>query len=135
MGKGKPSYLDDPKRMGFVEGLSFEPQQLLGGLMLIIIFASVGFTFLISFRNMDGTPQEMNSKYKSIEFGRQKQVEELRDEDGNLLGGKKAAIQFSHDQRVKSQGENDDGRVVKINEDTVSDQDKMVSPEDENIKT
>jgi len=143
--KGKPSYLDDPKRMGFVEGLSFEPQQLLGGLMLIIIFASVGFTFLISFRNMDGTPQEMNSKYKSIEFGRQKQVEklreegrlleEVRDEDGNLLGGKKAAIQFSYDQRVKVQGENDDGRVVNENEDSVSDQGKMGSSEDENVRT
>jgi len=141
--KGKPSYLDDPKSVGFVERLSFEPQQLLGGLMLIIIFASVGFTFLVSFRNMDGTPQEMNSKYKSIEFGRQKQVErlreegrlleEVRDEDGNLLGGKKAAIQFSYDQRVKLQGENDDGRVAKVNEDTVSDHDKMGSSE--NIKT
>jgi len=110
--KGRPSYLDDCKG---VDKFSFDPQQLLSCLILMVISASVGFT-IISFRNMDGTyMDEINSKYKSIEFGSQKLIDKLRedgrllegvrDEDGNMLGGKKAAIQFSYDQGAKSRGE------------------------------
>ena len=116
--KGRPSYLDNPKDIRFLDKFSLvEPQQILGFLMLVVILASVGFTFLISLRNFDEINMEMNSKYKSIEFGRQKQLNrlreegrlllEVRDEEGNLLGGKKAAIQFSYDQEIKLKGEND----------------------------
>ena len=116
--KGRPSYLDNPKDISFLDEFSLvEPQQILGFLMLVVILASVGFTFLISLRNFDEINMEMNSKYKSIEFGRQKQLDrlreegrlllEVRDEEGNLLGGKKAAIQFSYDQEIKLKGEND----------------------------
>jgi len=106
--RGRPSYLDNPKDISFVDKFSLEPQQILGFLMLVVILASVGFMFLISFRNIDEVNKEMNNKYKSIEYGRQKQLDrlreegrllaEVRDEQGNLLGGKKAAIQFSYDQ-------------------------------------
>jgi len=113
--KGRPSYLDDTKSGDFVDKFSVQPQQLLGCLMLMVISASVGFAFLISFRNFDGSSMErMNSKYKSIEFGSQKLVdklrregrllEEVRDEDGNMLGGKRAAIQFSYEQGLKAEG-------------------------------
>jgi len=115
--RGKPSYLDNPKDISFVDKFSLEPQQILGFLMLVVIFASVGFMFLISYRNVDDANEEMNNKYKSIEYGRQKQMdrlrgegrllEEVRDEDGNLLGGKKAAIQFSYDQEAKLKGDKD----------------------------
>ena len=118
--KGRPSYLDNPKDISFLDEFSLvEPQQILGFLMLVVILASVGFTFLISLRNFDEINMEMNSKYKSIEFGRQKQLDrlreegrlllEVRDEEGNLLGGKKAAIQFSYDQEIKLKGGNDIG--------------------------
>ena len=113
--KGRPSYLDDAKSGDFVDKFSVQPQQLLGCLMLMVISASVGFAFLISFRNFDGNSMDgMNSKYKSIEFGSQKLVdklrkegrllEEVRDEDGNMLGGKRAAIQFSYEQGIKVEG-------------------------------
>jgi len=111
--KGRPSYLDDYKG---VDKFSFDPQQLLGCLMLMVISASVGFTVLISVRHIDETNMyEINSKYKSIEFGSQKLIDKLRkegrllegvkDENGNKLGGKKAAIQFSYDQGAKSLGD------------------------------
>merc|ERR1719427_899985 len=109
--------MDNSKDISFVDNFSLEPQQILGFLMLVIIFASVGFMFLISFKYVDDANVEMNSKYKSIEYGRQKQLdrlrkegrvlEEVRDEDGNLLGGKKAAIQFSYDQEAKLTGDKD----------------------------
>jgi len=113
--RGRPSYLDNPKDVSFVDKVSLEPQQILGFLMLVVIFASVGFMFLITFRNIDEVNKEMNNKYKSIEYGRQKQLDrlreegrllaEVRDEHGNLLGGKKAAIQFSYDQEAKLKGD------------------------------
>jgi len=117
--RGRPSYLDNPKDVSFVDKVSLEPQQILGFLMLVVIFASVGFMFLITFRNIDEVNKEMNNKYKSIEYGRQKQLDrlreegrllaEVRDEHGNLLGGKKAAIQFSYDQEAKLKGDKDIG--------------------------
>jgi len=137
--RGRPSYLDNSKDISFVDKFSLEPQQILGFLMLVVIFASVGFMFLISFRNVDDADEEMNSKYKSIEYGRQKQLdrlrkegrllEEVRDEDGNLLGGKKAAIQFSYDQEAKLKGEKD------IIGERGEDDSKVEDPNDENVKT
>jgi len=119
MWRGRPSYLDNPKDISFVDKFSLEPQHLFEFLMLVVILTSVGFMFLISFRNMDEVNKEMNNKYKSIEYGRQKQLdrlreegrllEEVRDEHGNLLGGKKAAIQFSYDQEAKLKGGKDIG--------------------------
>jgi len=109
--------------------------------MLVVIFASVGFMFLISYRNVDDANEEMNNKYKSIEFGRQKQVdrlrgegrllEEVRDEDGNLLGGKKAAIQFSYDQEVKLKGDKDNIRERGEDNSKVGDS----TDNDKNVKT
>jgi len=119
MWRGRPSYLDNPKDISFVDKFSLEPQQLFEFLMLVVILTSVGFMFLISFRNMDEVNKEVNNKYKSIEYGRQKQLdrlreegrllEEVRDEYGNLLGGKKAAIQFIYDQEAKLKGDKDIG--------------------------
>jgi len=107
--RGRPSYLEDSKTGSMMDKFSVEPQQLLGCVMLIVISASVGFAFVLSFKHLGGENTEgMNSKYKSIEYGNQKLVErlrkegrmidEVRDEEGNLLGGKKAAIQFSFQQ-------------------------------------
>merc|ERR1712179_811841 len=137
--RGRPSYLDNPKDISFVDKFSLEPQQILGFLMLVVILASVGFMFLISFRNMDEVNKEMNNKYKSIEYGRQKQLdrlreegrllEEVRDEYGNLLGGKKAAIQFSYDQEIKLKGDKDIGERA---EDDSKVEDSI---DDKNIRT
>jgi len=136
--RGRPSYLDNPKDISFVDKFSLEPQQILGFLMLVVILASMGFMFLISFRNMDEVNKEMNNKYKSIEYGRQKQLDrlreegrflaEVRDEHGNLLGGKKAAIQFSYDQEAKLKGDKDIGER---GEDDL----KAENPDDRNIET
>merc|ERR1711909_167824 len=138
MWRGRPSYLDNPKDISFVDKFSLEPQQILGFLMLVVILASVGFMFLISFRNIDEVNKEMNNKYKSIEYGRQKQLDrlreegrflaEVRDEHGNLLGGKKAAIQFSYDQEAKLKGDKDIGER---GEDDL----KAENPDDRNIET
>jgi len=117
--RGRASYLDNPKDISFIDKFSLEPQHLFEFLMLVVILTSVGFMFLISFRNMDEVNKEMNNKYKSIEYGRQKQLDrlreegrflaEVRDEHGNLLGGKKAAIQSSYDQEAKLKGGKDIG--------------------------
>jgi len=139
MWRGRPSYLDNPKDISFVDKFSLEPQQLFEFLMLVVILTSVGFMFLFSFRNMDEVNKEMNNKYKSIEYGRQKQLdrlreegrllEEVRDEYGNLLGGKKAAIQFSYDQEIKLKGDKDIGERA---EDDSKVEDSI---DDKNIRT
>eukprot|EP00092_Neocalanus_flemingeri_P016709 GFUD01018072.1.p1 GENE.GFUD01018072.1~~GFUD01018072.1.p1 ORF type:complete len:295 (-),score=97.29 GFUD01018072.1:70-906(-) len=92
-----------------MDKFSVEPQQLLGCLMLMVISASVGFAFLITFKHVDRDSVDgRSSKYQSIGFGSQqlvgrlrkegRMIGEVRDEEGNLLGGKKAAIQFIYDQ-------------------------------------
>jgi len=137
--RGRASYLDNPKDISFIDKFSLEPQQLFEFLMLVVILTSVGFMFLISFRNMDEVNKEMNNKYKSIEYGRQKQLDrlreegrllaEVRDEHGNLLGGKKAAIQFSYDQEIKLKGDKDIGERA---EDDSKVEDSI---DDKNIRT
>eukprot|EP00092_Neocalanus_flemingeri_P025963 GFUD01028139.1.p1 GENE.GFUD01028139.1~~GFUD01028139.1.p1 ORF type:complete len:433 (+),score=121.08 GFUD01028139.1:34-1332(+) len=103
--KGRPSYLENRKMGSMMDKFSLEPQQLFGFLVLMVM----GFAFLISFKHMGSDSMDgINSKYQSIEFGMQKlegrlrkegrRIVEVRDEEGNILGGKKAAIQFIYDQ-------------------------------------
>lgn len=88
------------------------PQQILKGLVVLVFLASFGFTFLTYTRHIrlaDSTRR--NEKYKSIEFGvvkrsieleeQGKLIKDIVDEEGNVLGGKKAAIQFGHDLKMK----------------------------------
>eukprot|EP00092_Neocalanus_flemingeri_P035358 GFUD01038471.1.p1 GENE.GFUD01038471.1~~GFUD01038471.1.p1 ORF type:complete len:466 (-),score=137.85 GFUD01038471.1:60-1457(-) len=122
--KGRPSYLENSKMGSMMDKFSVEPQQLLGCLMLMVISASVGFAFLITFKHMERDSVDgRNSKYQSIEFGSQKlvgrlrkegrMIGEVRDEEGNLLGGKKAAIQFIYDQGRSMDAGEEDAKVAK----------------------
>eukprot|EP00092_Neocalanus_flemingeri_P000212 GFUD01000227.1.p1 GENE.GFUD01000227.1~~GFUD01000227.1.p1 ORF type:complete len:450 (+),score=126.41 GFUD01000227.1:46-1395(+) len=116
--KGRPSYLENRKMGSMMDKFSLEPQQLFGFLVLMVM----GFAFLISFKHMGSDSMDgINSKYQSIEFGMQKlegrlrkegrRIVEVRDEEGNILGGKKAAIQFIYDQG-RSKGAVDEAKVV-----------------------
>ena len=116
---------------------NINPRFMLGILMLMVSSASVGFAVLITFKHLFGNSNEMNNKYQSIEFGNQKIVnklrkegrmmEEVRDEEGNLLGGKRAAIQFSYDLLKKFEGLKDvEGNQVETLE-NIEVEDKVVA--------
>jgi len=94
------------------------PQHILKGLVILVIIASFGFTFLTYSRHMRGADSpRLNEKYKSIEFGvvkrsieleeKGKLIKDIVDEEGNVLGGKKAAIQFGHDLKMKPEKQED----------------------------
>jgi len=136
--KTKPRFIADSEG-NIMDEFGVDQQQVLGFLVLMIVSASLGFALLASFRNMnEDSLMERNGKYDSIGFGRQKilersrkegrVIEEVRDEFGNLLGGKKAAIQFSFD--ISRSTDNDEGRII-IQEggdsDLASEEQKQVS--------
>jgi len=107
-------------RASFVEEESSQwtrklgPQHILKGLIVLVILASLGFAVLAYNKHISGAGLgAVNNKYKSIEFGRMKRsaqleeegklIKDIVDDEGNELGGKKAAIQFAHDLKDAAQ--------------------------------
>jgi len=142
--KTKPRFIADSEG-NIMDEFGVDQQQVLGFLVLMIVSASLGFALLASFRNMnEDSLMERNGKYDSIGFGRQKilersrkegrVIEEIRDEFGNLLGGKKAAIQFGFDMSKRTDNvatADDDDGSIRIQEggdsDSASEDQKQVS--------
>merc|ERR1719187_2692303 len=108
----RPSFVDDSRSSRWDK---ITPQQILGGIVFIVMIASFGFAILTYQRHMKGAKEvqeQQNSKYDSIQFGTANRVKRLQEEgrgpgeevldvEGNVLGGKKAAMQYGHDIRVK----------------------------------
>merc|ERR1719187_1181087 len=108
----RPSFVDDSRSSRWYK---ITPQQILGGIVFIVMIASFGFAILTYQRHMKGAKEvqeQQNAKYDSIQFGTANRVKRLQEEgrvpveevldvEGNALGGKKAAMQYGHDMRVK----------------------------------
>jgi len=137
--KSKPRFIADSEG-NIMDEFGVDQQQVLGFLVLMIVSASLGFAFLASFRNMnEDSLMERNGKYDSIGFGRQKVlersrkegrvIEEVRDEFGNLLGGKKAAIQFSYEisRSMENVAKADDNATSIREEDSMFEVQKQIS--------
>ena len=87
--------------------------------VLTILLSSVVFALCILSNGLNrGDVGARNLKYGSIEYGHQKRVLDqlsiIQDEEGNALGGKKAAIQFAHDLRMKSEVPKDEEIINRL---------------------
>merc|ERR1719187_1318691 len=110
----RPSFVDDSRSSRWYK---ITPQQILGGIVFIVMIASFGFAILTYQRHMKGAKEvqdQQNAKYDSIQFGTANRVKRLQEEgrvpveevldvEGNVLGGKKAAMQYGHDMRDKEE--------------------------------
>jgi len=110
--RSRPSFVDERSSGPWFRA---QPQQILGGLVIIVMIASLGFAVLTYQRHLKHRQAtDVNEKYKSIHYGTVKRKErleeegrvmnEIRDEMGNELGGKRAAIQYHHDLKEKERG-------------------------------
>jgi len=101
--QGRQSFLDDsPTRARKVQ-----PQQLLAGIIVVVMLSSICFAVLVGVTHFNNFTS-LDGKRRSIMFGTEKKLETLReagqlldrdmvDESGELLGGKRAAIQYAYE--------------------------------------
>jgi len=100
--KSKQSFVDN--RVKF----KINVEALVTGILSIVLFSSIIFSVYMGTNIIPA----QNGKLRSIKYGATKRMENLRaagriiendikDEAGNILGGKKAAIQFAHNQNKK----------------------------------
>eukprot|EP00088_Acartia_fossae_P035076 TRINITY_DN3608_c0_g1_i3.p1 TRINITY_DN3608_c0_g1~~TRINITY_DN3608_c0_g1_i3.p1 ORF type:complete len:417 (+),score=83.58 TRINITY_DN3608_c0_g1_i3:56-1306(+) len=98
---GKPSFLDSP-----IKKKKLQPQQLLAGIVLLVMISSICFAILIGVTHLATTKQELDGKRKAVWYGTEKKLENLKaqgklldrdllDADGTILGGKRASIQYA----------------------------------------
>jgi len=99
--KSRQSFVDDRVKIK----LNFET--LVTGCLGVVMFSSIVFSV---YMGAHLTKSTQNGKYKSIEYGATKRIQNLKeqgrlidydikDEFGNTLGGKRAAIQFAYEQK------------------------------------
>jgi hypothetical protein len=100
--KSRPSFVDDRVKV------KLNLETLITGCLGIVMFSSIVFSVYMGTHLTGSNPG--NGKYRSIEYGTNKRIQTLReegriidydikDEFGNTLGGKKAAIQFAYEQK------------------------------------
>ena len=97
--------------------MSKTDQDRLAICVLIIMISSSLFALCILSNGLNRNDfGARNLKYGSIEYGHQKRVLDqlsmIQDEAGNALGGKKAAIQFAHDLKMKSEASKNDQEII-----------------------
>jgi len=114
--KGRQSFVDEGPHFN----LKIQPQHILAGIVGTVLLASVGFSLLIGFQHFN-LNEKLNGKHRSIQYGTVKRAENLKkeiglsedditDEAGNMLGGKRAAMQFAHN-KVKREAGGDSGNA------------------------
>jgi len=109
--KGRPSFVDEPVLFRLKDLLT--PEKVIAGLPTVILLSSIAFSIFVGL-----TGNNMNGKLSSIKYGTENNIlklqRELRiidyditDENGIVLGGKHASIQFAYDKhlRAESRGE------------------------------
>jgi len=101
--QGRPSFLDEGRKSWI------QPQHILAGIIMLIIISSLGFAILIGYKHFSEDPNYFNNgKMRSIRYGTEKRLETLRsqgklidrdllDESGDILGGKRASIQYAYE--------------------------------------
>jgi len=120
--KGRPSFVDEPVLFRLKDLLTKE--KVLAGLPTVIILSSIAFSIFVG---LTGT--NMNGKLSSIKYGTENSIlklqRELRiidydimDENGIVLGGKHASIQFAYDKHLRAESR---GEAVRDPDDDVED--------------
>jgi len=99
---GRSSFIDEPIQF------QVEPQNVVTGILVMVVLSSVCFSLFIgvNINNVNG-----NGKLSSVKFGAERRIlnlkinnqiidYDIKDESGNILGGKRAAIQFAYDKKA-----------------------------------
>jgi hypothetical protein len=105
--KGRQTFVDERVKLK----LNFET--LVTVCLGVVMFSSIVFSVYMGTHYTKFSTQ--NGKYKSIEYGTNKRIQtlkeqgriidyDLKDEFGNNLGGKRAAIQFAYEQKYGKEG-------------------------------
>jgi len=100
--KSKPSFVDDKVK------IKLNLETLVTACLGVVMFSSIVFSVYVGTHTYSSSAT--NGKYRSIEFGVQKRIQTLReegriidydikDENGNVLGGKRAAIQYAYEKK------------------------------------
>jgi hypothetical protein len=100
--KGRSSFLDESE---VAKKWKIQPQHILAGIIVMILISSFGFALFIGVNHLSETG--LNGKMKSILFGTEKRLQALKeegrlidrdivDETGEVLGGKRASMQYAH---------------------------------------
>jgi len=131
--KGRPSFVDEPVLFRLKDLLTKE--KVVAGLPTVIILSSIAFSIFVG---LTGT--NMNGKLSSIKYGTENSIlklqRELRiidydimDENGIVLGGKHASIQFAYDKHLRAESR---GEAVRDPVDDAEVED-LVAVEDDNV--
>jgi len=99
---GRSSFIDEPIQF------QVEPQNVVTGILVMVVLSSVCFSLFIgvNINNVNG-----NGKLSSVKFGAERRIlnlkinnqiidYDIKDESGNILGGKRAAIQFAYNKKA-----------------------------------
>jgi len=109
--KSRPTFVEERPK------IKFSVENLVKVVMFVVLFSSIGFSLFVGML----TETSINGKLKAVKYGTEKKILalknesriidfDIKDEFGNVLGGKKAAIQFAYDMMQKA---NKDGARVK----------------------
>lgn len=101
--KSRPSFVEDRVK------IKFNVETLVTACLVMVMFSSIVFSVYMG-TNLLST----NGKFKSIKYGASKKIQNMRkegrlieydikDENGVVLGGKRAAIQFAYNQKYGAQ--------------------------------
>lgn len=101
--EGRPSFLEEPSMFKKVNA-----EGVIKGALVLVMLSSIGFSLFVG---ISITDSNLNGKLRSLKFGSEKRYldlkrddglinYDLKDEDGNLLGGKRASIQFAHNKKT-----------------------------------
>lgn len=116
---GRSSFIEEPIKF------QVDPQNVVTGILLMVVLSSVCFSLFVGV-NLNN----LNGKLSSVKFGAERRIlnlkineqiidYDIKDESGNVLGGKKAAIQFAYNKLAKAE-------ILKTETKVTGDQDNQV---------
>jgi len=96
--QGRQTFIDEQPRF------KFDGQNLVKATLVIVVISSICFSLFVGVTLNENT---LNGKLRSVQYGAEKKIEasksdgkiidyDITDDGGNVLGGKRASIQFAH---------------------------------------
>jgi len=96
--QGRQTFIDEQPRF------KFDAQNLVKATLVIVVISSICFSLFVGVTLNENT---LNGKLRSVQYGAEKKIEasksegkiidyDITDDGGNILGGKRASIQFAH---------------------------------------
>jgi len=126
--QGRQSFIDEQPKF------KLDAQNLIKLTLVVVVVSSICFSLFVGITINESN---LNGKLRSVKYGAEKKIDALKtdgkiidydilDDDGNLLGGKRAAIQFAHNKNKESSEEkvaDDDSKMLKSDVDTEQNRD------------